>query len=108
MPRSPVTIQVSYCVKCDGDPPADLLAVPEEPCGCEYTFAKLGGVKAIPLKEHEDFVARFNLDKLEARAIEALLAAYPPLEEHAAIAHFWVQKGIEGMRLAVAETISAE
>lgn len=107
MPRPPVTIQVSYCVKCDGENPPDLLAIPEEPCGCERTFAALGGVKAIPLKEHEDFVARFNLDKLEARAAAAVDAAYGS-EGMNSTARFWVQKGIEGMRLAVAEQISAE
>ena len=44
--------------------------------------------------------APFDLDALEARALEALARTY---ECPDFMARFWIQKGIEAMRLAVAE-----
>lgn len=43
---------------------------------------------------------RDTLDALEARAVEAIQRTYEPKSD---TERFWIQKGIEGMRLAVAE-----
>lgn len=45
-------------------------------------------------------MSHLNLDSLEAKAVRAITDTYgPALSEDA---RFWIQKGIEGMRLAVA------
>jgi len=44
----------------------------------------------------------FNLDDLERVAVKAIVATYDIAEDDVT-ARFWIQKGIEGMRLAVAE-----
>lgn len=43
-----------------------------------------------------------DLDALERRAVEAITNTYGPVHKDDTAA-FWAQKGIEGMRLAVAE-----
>lgn len=40
-----------------------------------------------------------RLDRLEARAVEAITRFYEPKTDEE---RFWIQKGIEGMRLAIA------
>lgn len=47
-----------------------------------------------------------RLDRLEARAADVLERTYGPMLDREA--RGWIQKGIEGMRLAVAEEALAE
>jgi hypothetical protein len=48
-----------------------------------------------------DLWAALDLDALERRAVEAITRTYGPVVTEDAA--FWAQKGIEGMRFAVAE-----
>jgi hypothetical protein len=56
----------------------------------------------VPLRQRSDWeVRQERLNTLEARAVEAITNTYGP--DFTDDARFWLQKGIEGMRLAVAE-----
>lgn len=44
----------------------------------------------------------FDLDRLEARAVEVVARTYD-VRSRDMTERFWIQKGIEGMRCAVAE-----
>lgn len=46
--------------------------------------------------------ARLDLDALERRAVDAITRTYGPMVGTDP-RRFWIQKGIEGMRLAIAE-----
>lgn len=45
---------------------------------------------------------KLDLDALEARAVKVISQTYSPMSDDIT-ARFWIQKGIEGMRCAVAE-----
>jgi hypothetical protein len=59
-------------------------------------------------KEANRLAADLDLDALEKRATEAIWALYGEDNMNLPAARFWAQKGIEGMRLAVAEVLRAD